>query len=90
MRALRWCIRFKKSSEGVKEGKGFTGFNILEFHVEACRRYGELANNPALREKHVGDFDLIIASIAISHNEPLATRNVGHFQRIPELIVELW
>ena len=63
---------------------------ILEFHAEACRRYGELVNDPYLRGKTIGDFDLIIASIAISHGEPLATRNVEHFQRIPGLNIELW
>jgi len=81
----------RNRAKELKKVRGLQdSMNILEFHAEACRSYGELANNPELREKPVGDFDLIIASIAISHNEPLATRNIEHFQRIRELIVELW
>ncbi|MGQ9515568.1 MAG: type II toxin-antitoxin system VapC family toxin [Thermoproteota archaeon] len=63
---------------------------VLEFQAEACKKYGELVNDPALRKRPVSDFDLIIASISISHGESLATRNVEHFQRIPELTVERW
>ena len=71
--------------KGLQEVMG-----VLEFNEESCRKYGELVNHPTLKERPVGDFDLIIASIAISHGEPLATRNLEHFQRIPELAVERW
>ena len=63
---------------------------ILEFNVDACRRYGEKINQATLRNKPVGDFDLIIACIAMSHGEPLATRNTEHFSRIPGLNVQYW
>lgn len=63
---------------------------ILEFNVDACRRYGEKINQAPLRNKPVGDFDLIIACIAMSHGEPLATRNTEHFSRIPGLNVQYW
>jgi predicted nucleic acid-binding protein len=42
-----------------------------------------------IREQPIGDFDLIIALIAPSHDEPLATRNIEHFGRVPGLKVEL-
>jgi tRNA(fMet)-specific endonuclease VapC len=33
----------------------------------------------------IGDFDLLIAATALHHKLTVVTRNVRHFQRIPEL-----
>lgn len=63
---------------------------ILELSISASRRYGELANHPKIRAYPIGDFDLIIACIALSHGESVATRNVDHFSRVPGLVVERW
>lgn len=60
------------------------------FGVEAAKRYGELVNATSLKEKPIGDFDLIIAAIALSNEEVLATRNLEHFSRVPGLEVEYW
>jgi tRNA(fMet)-specific endonuclease VapC len=38
----------------------------------------------------VGRADLLIASIAMVHRATLVTRNVGHFSRIPGLMVVNW
>jgi len=78
-------LRELKRLRGLQEA-----VRILEFNIEACRRYGELVNDPDLKVKPIGDFDLIIASIVISHGESLASRNVEHFQRIPGLNLEIW
>jgi tRNA(fMet)-specific endonuclease VapC len=40
--------------------------------------------------KRLGRADLLIASIALSHRATLVTRNVQHFQRIPDLRVVNW
>jgi len=63
---------------------------ILELDVAAARRYGELVNDATLRREPIGDFDLIIASIALEQNERLATRNVKHFGKVPGLVLERW
>ena len=63
---------------------------VLEFGAGAAKRYGELARAEALRRGPIGDFDMIIASIALQHKERLATRNVKHFGRVPGLEVEEW
>ena len=67
-----------------------SGLDLLDLDVEAARRYGELVNDPALRRSPIGDFDLIIACIALSHGENVATRNVAHFERVPSLGTESW
>ncbi len=67
-----------------------SGLDLLDLDVEAARRYGELVNDPALRRSPIGDSDLIIACIALSHGENVATRNVAHFERVPGLGTESW
>jgi tRNA(fMet)-specific endonuclease VapC len=77
-----------KELERVRELR--SRLEILELDEAASRRYGELANDPRMRHEPVGDFDLIISSIALEHQEKLATRNTKHFSRVPGLIVEEW
>lgn len=38
----------------------------------------------------IPDADMLIASTALVHNLPLATSNLRHFDRIPELRLETW
>ena len=63
---------------------------LLELDAGAAKRYGELVNDVALRRAPIGDFDLIIASIALEQGEKLVTRNVKHFGRVPGLATEQW
>lgn len=65
-------------------------FVLLELNEGAAKRYGMLVSDAALKREPVGDFDLIIASIALEQNQKLVTRNVKHFSRIPGLEVEVW
>jgi predicted nucleic acid-binding protein len=39
---------------------------VLDFNEAVAKKYGELVNSQALRQKPIGDFDLIIASIPLS------------------------
>jgi predicted nucleic acid-binding protein len=63
---------------------------VLELKTEASKKYGELLSHPAMRTQRIGDFDLIIAAIALCYGESMCTRNLEHFRRVPELIVEQW
>ena len=63
---------------------------LLELDAGAAKRYGELVNDAALKRAPIGDFDLIIASIALEQGEKLVTRNVRHFSRVPGLATEQW
>ncbi len=63
---------------------------VFELTKEASRKYGELLNSAAMRTHPIGDFDLIIAAIAISTGEGLVTRNPEHFGRVPDLVLEQW
>jgi tRNA(fMet)-specific endonuclease VapC len=63
---------------------------ILQFSLDASKKYGEKVNESPLKNTPIGDFDLMIACIAMSHGEPLATRNIEHFRKVPGLVVQEW
>jgi len=63
---------------------------LLELDAGAAKRYGELVNDATLKRAAIGDFDLIIASIALEQEEKLVTRNLKHFNRVPGLMTEQW
>jgi len=67
-----------------------SNLGLLELDVGAAKRYGDLVNDATLRRAPIGDFDLIIASIALEQGEKLVTRNAEHFSRVPGLVTEQW
>jgi tRNA(fMet)-specific endonuclease VapC len=67
-----------------------THLEILSFSTEACERYGKLMNDLQLTGTPIGDLDAMIASIALTHNEPILTSDTKHFEKVPSLVVETW
>ena len=67
-----------------------SNLGLLELDAGAAKRYGELVNDATLKRAPIGDFDLIIASIALERGEKLVTRDVKHFGRVPGLATEQW
>jgi tRNA(fMet)-specific endonuclease VapC len=63
---------------------------LLNFAVEVCQRYGKLMYDLKSNGRTIGDLDTLIASMALTFNEPVITANVEHFHRVPGLIVESW
>jgi tRNA(fMet)-specific endonuclease VapC len=66
--------------------KDFKTINVLDYNQEAANCYTELR-----RQKiRIGTQDLRIASIAITNNGILVTRNQRDFCRVAELKFEDW
>ena len=63
---------------------------ILDFPLAACERYGKLARDLRSAGRQIGDLDTLIASIALTSNEPILTQDVDHFGKVPGLIVRTW
>ncbi len=81
----------RNPSREVAKVEGLVGLlEILQFNLDSSKKYGEKINESPLKNTPIGDFDLMIACIAISHGEELATRNTEHFRRVPELVVQEW
>ena len=63
---------------------------VLPFDLTAARTFGALKATLERRGIPLAEPDLRIASIVLSRGLILVTRNVRHFQRVPELSVENW
>ena len=66
--------------------RDFSESPVLMFDPAAASTFDDLAS----RRLRVGTMDLRIASIALSRNLVLLTRNVGDFRRVPGLLTEDW
>lgn len=61
---------------------------ILEIDQECAEQFGRLKAMLMIAGQLIGDFDTLIAAIAIRHRQSIITRNVKHFSRVPGLAVE--
>jgi predicted nucleic acid-binding protein len=64
--------------------------NILNFDLPACEIFGNAYKMLRNLGKLTQDSDLMTASICISYNLILITRNKKHFEKIKGLKVEEW
>ncbi len=64
--------------------------DILYFDTKSSKIAGKIYNELKKSGKLVGILDQFIASIVISNNEKLVTRNIKDFSRIQNLRVEKW
>jgi len=79
LRAQRWLARTEELLAQVL---------IVPFDAPAATQFDHLRETTNLRK--IGRADLLIASIALSHNAVLVTRNVAHFHQVPGLRVTDW
>lgn len=63
---------------------------LLDYSVDACERFGKIVNELKKGGVLIGDLDTIVASIALTHNQHLLTKNTKHFENIHGLITEGW
>ena len=65
-------------------------YPILSYDTEVARLHGELRSYLQQKGNLRPILDFQIASIALSHDLTLVTRNVDDFQGIPNLRIENW
>ena len=66
--------------------KGFRMAPVLDFDAEAIAIFDQLRRQKA----RIATMDLRIASIALSRNLTVLTRNVRDFSNVPNLVMEDW
>lgn len=64
--------------------------NILSFNTESAFISGKISAKKEIRTKLIGQNDIFIAAVALSHNLKLVTRNKKHFGLIENLEIEEW
>lgn len=62
----------------------------LPFDLAAARHYAYIRDHLERIGQAIGGNDLMIASIALTHDLILVTRNTDEFRRVPGLRVEDW
>lgn len=65
-------------------------FPVIDLSPSVMDTFGELKASLEINGLTIDDFDLLIASTAISHGYALVTNNEKHFSKIPELDIENW
>jgi len=63
---------------------------IVPFNESCARYYGAISSDLERRGIPIGEFDVLIASHALSIDATLVTNNVKHFSRVHGLRVENW
>ena len=63
---------------------------VLPLSNQTLKQFGQLKAQLRKAGTPVADFDLLIASVAITENLTLVTNNTRHYQRIPKLILDNW
>ena len=63
---------------------------VLSFDASAARRYGAIRAELERRGTPIGDADVRIAAIALSHGLKIVTGNEHHFRLVPGLEIENW
>ena len=66
--------------------QGFSNAHILSFDTQAAETFIQLRK----QKVRIATMDLRIASIALSKELILLTRNVRDFQQVPKLVIEDW
>jgi len=86
------CLYWLKGKEEVKrkvEQIGVDGFRVTIITL-AELKYGAYNSHLRRSGQVIGDFDILIASIATVNECILVTNNVSHFERIQNLQLENW
>lgn len=63
---------------------------VLPLTDNTLRRFGELKSQLRRIGQPIADFDLMIASVAVTEGKIVVTNNTRHYDRIPGLQLENW
>lgn len=64
-----------------------SGYPILPLTDAVMERFAQLRSNLRHEGNLIPDFDLLIAATALEHGLTLLTRNIQHFERVPDLVL---
>lgn len=76
----------KYTPQHLKEINFLTDFvDVLHPDFNACKLFGKIKSELKNSGKIIGDFDIMIAAIAIANDFILVTNNIKHYSTINEL-----
>ncbi|MFM6010812.1 MAG: type II toxin-antitoxin system VapC family toxin [Dolichospermum sp.] len=81
----------QKVAENLTRAENFIqNIAVITLDNNAVKKFGELKAELRKIGQQVADFDLLIASVALTRNYILVTNNTRHYSRISELKLENW
>jgi tRNA(fMet)-specific endonuclease VapC len=81
----------QKVAENLTRAENFIqDISVISLDDNAVKKFGELKAELRKIGQSVADFDLLIASVALTRNYVLVTNNIRHYIRVPELKLENW
>ncbi len=83
-------LKGKKEEETKKIKEFLSTTTVLSLDEESAFIAGEIESNLIQSGEMIDIEDIMIASIAISNNETLVTKNKKHFEKIKELKIETY
>ncbi|MDA1231698.1 MAG: type II toxin-antitoxin system VapC family toxin [Planctomycetota bacterium] len=87
-----WAFRRPKSDPLLRliEEDLIPDVRVLDFDAYCARQFGELRAAMLTSGVVVNPVDLMIATVALTHDLVLVTHNVKHFEVVPNLRIEDW
>ena len=65
-------------------------FQIISFMRNDANINGQISVDLRRRGLHIGDFNELIATLIITNEEILITRNIKHYNRVPRIALQTW
>ena len=85
------AYKSKKVEENLKRIELFKkNMAVFSDSEESAKLFGKIKADLRSKGTIIEDFDILIASIAISNNHILITNNTEHFERIEGLKIQNW
>jgi tRNA(fMet)-specific endonuclease VapC len=84
----RASVREEENTEKVNQFIQIV--DVVDFDQESAETYSKIRVSLRKKGRPTGEIDLLIASIAVTHDATLITHNTRHFENIDELDIEDW
>ena len=81
-------VKFEETQNALY--KFLSGFNILDFDLNAAQAYGKIRFDLQKSGTPIGSMDMLIAATAISRKMTLVSNNEKEFNRISNLEIVNW
>jgi len=81
-------VKFEETQNALY--KFLSGFNILDFDLNAAQAYGKIRSDLQKSGTPIGSMDMLIAATAISRKMTLVSNNEKEFNRISNLETVNW
>ncbi|AFZ00261.1 type II toxin-antitoxin system VapC family toxin [Calothrix sp. PCC 6303] len=74
----------------IRAERFIQNMTVIPLNNDSLKLFGELKAELRKLGQPVADFDLLIASVAITERLVLVTNNTRHYERIPNIQLENW